>query len=281
MRTIGAHLDSRHPEGMVSGLHQALQQACQMKLSAMQVFLCNPSRDFFATFADEELPKLESFGELARELGVTVIVHHPYIVNPAYDGPGSKFKLALKSISEHMKLCDLIGAKFLVAHAGSHKEMGVTHGIEKLVECTRYILSKNYKTHLLWENAAGGGTQVAHVEDLMTVLGHFSLDANVGLCLDTAHLYADGVDLRDPPQGFVQSCQKRLCLMHWNSPEPKVRLGSHLDRHENPWSDCIFNPQAMFRIADMFQGVPLIMEAAVEGAYQANLGIVHTAGFGV
>lgn len=275
MNPIGAHLriDPYHATGIL----RALEQAKALKLKHMQLFLCDTTE----YFAGDQLGELEYVGREAKAAEIGLTVHHCYVTNPAYEGEQKpKFKLALKSLSEMMKLCDRLQATNLVVHCGSHKEAGPQHGIQKMVEATKYILDKGYRTRLCWENGAGGGTQTGHLSNVFEVLSNFwsPEKSNIGLCLDTAHLFADGVDIRehlDSATWWIPLSQW-LCAMHWNSPDPKVQKGNHLDRHTLPWAQCHFSKQDMLAIASAVstfvrRDVPLIMEASVPGAYEANL----------
>jgi deoxyribonuclease-4 len=91
---------------------------------------------------------------------------------------------------------------------------------------------------ILLENSAGAGGHLgAEFEDLAEILGRVA-DPRIGICLDTAHLYAAGWDLRTwagvaaMVRAFDRAVGWRhVRILHLN--DSKGALASHLDRHEN------------------------------------------------
>ena len=79
------------------------------------------------------------------------------------------------------------------------------------------------------------GSRFEQIGQLFERLGR---DARLGLCLDTAHTFASGYDLR-VQDGIARAVDEisdhigidRLRLIHAN--DSKVGLGSAVDRHEN------------------------------------------------
>jgi deoxyribonuclease-4 len=92
---------------------------------------------------------------------------------------------------------------------------------------------------VLLENSAGSGdTLGARFEQIGGLIAGLGRDARLGLCVDTAHTFASGYDLRaddgirravDEIQGTIGL--DRLWLIHAN--DSKAELGSAVDRHAN------------------------------------------------
>jgi apurinic endonuclease APN1 len=101
------------------------------------------------------------------------------------------------------------------------------------------VLAGGTRTSLLLENSAGSGellgSRFAQIGLLVDRLGR---DTRLGLCMDTAHTFASGYDLRDK-DGIGRALHEidasvgldRLRLVHAN--DSKVGLNSFVDRHEN------------------------------------------------
>jgi deoxyribonuclease-4 len=92
---------------------------------------------------------------------------------------------------------------------------------------------------VLLENTAGaGGTMGVSFEELGAMIDAVDGDPRVGICLDTAHLFEAGHDLRTPAgvDGALEALDaacgvERLVMLHLN--DSKTPLGSNRDRHEN------------------------------------------------
>jgi deoxyribonuclease-4 len=90
---------------------------------------------------------------------------------------------------------------------------------------------------LLLEGSAGGSLG-GTFEQLGEILKEVGDRRRLGVCLDTAHLFAAGWDLRTPAgvAAVVDACDRsigirRLRALHLN--DTKAELGSHIDRHQN------------------------------------------------
>jgi deoxyribonuclease-4 len=271
---IGAHL--------AGGMDVAapFNTALELGASCFQIFIGNTHTFFPYPITEEMAHKSRA---LRGSTGLKMAVHGCYVVNICYDGPErSKYGLGKKSIIEQLKAADRIGADFLVMHIGSHKGEGLEKGLAWLEAATHVILdaTKDVKTKLLYENTAGGGTQIGHVDYLHDVLEKVNRSDRIGLCIDTTHSYADGHELDDKAyrDAFWGKYLKHCDWVHFNSPDPKVGIGSHLDRHSLPWNKAKWDQQVMLDMAGELAGkVPLCMEAD-EDAYSYNMMLLEEAG---
>jgi deoxyribonuclease-4 len=96
---------------------------------------------------------------------------------------------------------------------------------------------------LVVENSAGGGDAVGvRLEELATIFDaavrEGADEARIGICLDTAHLWAAGYEI-SRPEAVDEVLERfdellgpgRLAMLHLN--DAKAGLGSHADRHEH------------------------------------------------
>jgi deoxyribonuclease-4 len=91
---------------------------------------------------------------------------------------------------------------------------------------------------LLLEMTAGSGTVLgSSFEEMATLIEMIPLPLRkrVGVCIDTAHIFAAGYDIVNDYDGVMARFdhvigRSRLRLMHLN--DSKVPLGSRKDRHE-------------------------------------------------
>src|SRR5205823_508903 len=109
----------------------------------------------------------------------------------------------------------------------------------QIASALEQVLARGTRTGVLLENSAGSGeylgSRFEQIGGLFTRLGR---DARLGVCMDTAHTFASGYDLRvdDGIQRAVDEISEyigieRLRLIHAN--DSKVGLNSAVDRHEN------------------------------------------------
>ncbi len=181
-------------------------------------------------------------------------IHTPYYINLASVNSRIYYG-SIAAIKKEMEVADLLGAKGVVTHLGSAKELGEKEAREKLVEGLVKIfltppLPKGagrisgslFKTQLLLEITAGAGKIMG---DSFEEIAYFIKETEkeisknkLGVCFDTAHAFASGYDLRNKKavQKTFDDFDKiigleRLKLIHCN--DSKVDLNSHIDRHEN------------------------------------------------
>ena len=144
------------------------------------------------------------------------------------------------------------GASFVVMHVGSHRGLERSEGILRLAAGIRRVLREASASPpdgvgrlpmLVLENAAGTGDGIgSSVEDLADMLdaaaGAGVPAGQLGICLDTAHLWGAGYDI-SRQSGIERLFERfdlligrdRLVMLHLN--DSRTTLESHLDRHEH------------------------------------------------
>ena len=243
-RKIGPHL----PLG--AGLLKAADRAREIGATAVQVFTDNPT----AWRRRREPPKtLAAFRERLASAGIgPIAVHAPYLINLC--GPNEDFwHKSVATVANELRVGATYGASFVVMHIGSHRGLGREEGIRRLVQGMERALhqasvpDRNARPlplpMLVLENAPGTGDGIgASVEDLADILdasGAAGLPMDrIGVCLDTAHLWAAGYEI-DREAGVSALVDRvdnllsrdRVVMLHLN--DSKVTAGSRLDRHEH------------------------------------------------
>ena len=87
----------------------------------------------------------------------------------------------------------------MIVHLGSHLGSGFEAGLERAAPVLERVLElAGDGTWLLLENTAGaGGTMGLTVEELALVIDRCGTHPWLGVCIDSCHLYASGVDVGD------------------------------------------------------------------------------------
>jgi deoxyribonuclease-4 len=229
---FGAHCST------AGGVRMALSRAQTIRAGCVQIFVKNnmqwkgkpPSPEEAAGFAADR----------ARAGFRAVFGHAGYLINLA--GPPSPNRArSLQSLIQEISFAAALGLPFLVLHPGAHLGAGDKRGLELIVAGLDEVLTatKSSGVRLALENTAGQGTCLGDkIEHLAAIFDAVRQPRRLGLCLDTAHLFAAGFDLRTG-QGWDAAIakvdkligRKEILAFHLN--DSKTALGSRVDRHEH------------------------------------------------
>jgi deoxyribonuclease IV len=202
----------------------------------MQIFISSPQRWQHPRHTDEQVD------EYVRMVGETSIgpnfAHASYLVNLAAADPGIRQR-SIENLTASAQWADRIGLAGLVVHVGSGRGQSIADAEVQVASALSEVLLGGTTSAILLENSAGSGDLLgSRFEQIGALFERLGRDARLGLCLDTAHTFASGYDLRvdDGIERAVNEISEhigidRLRLIHAN--DSKVGLGSAVDRHEN------------------------------------------------
>jgi deoxyribonuclease IV len=255
---IGAHVSSS------GGIHTAIDRAEAMGADAVQVFTQSP-RTWRPTNHDPAT--FERFRERRAEVGIgSVLCHALYLCNLAAP-KDDVYENSVRALRSTMEVACGIGAEGVVFHVGSHLGSGFEHGLERCVPAMEQVLELcDDTTWLLMENSAGtGGTIGRSLDELATLYERLDRHPRLGVCLDSCHLFASGVDVTDPASldALVDDLDSSIGLdglraLHVN--DSKAPLGSNRDRHDNIGDGLIGEKLGVFLGHPKLQGLPAILE---------------------
>jgi deoxyribonuclease IV len=251
----------------------AVDRALEMGCTTFQIFTRNPRGWAFKPLEEEQV---ELFRQKRSKAGYErVVAHMPYLPNLAASiKPYQRQSRA--SLKAEVGRCNALGIDYLVAHIGSHMGKGTMEGVKNVVGACNEALDANPgKTVLLVETMAGQKNSVgSRFEELRLILDGVRESERMGVCFDTAHVFAAGFDLSSKPavertMGMFGDIvgKERLKVVHLNDSIGPV--GSGLDRHEYVGKGQI--GEKGFRAFLHHGGVeklPLIMEVPVEDKTQ-------------
>lgn len=228
---LGAHIS------VAGGVDKAVDRALSVGCTAMQIFVKSNMQWFArAPFGEDEV---REFRRRSGELG-SVFAHSGYMINLAAVNPEFLIK-SRDALREELLRADQLGLPFLVLHPGAHLGAGVERGLERVVESLDAVFAEIPQVHtrVALETTAGQGSCLgAEFEHLAYILQHVGEPKRLGVCIDTAHLFAAGYDISSPEK--AEAVMKRfdqivgirnLCALHLN--DSKTELGSRVDRHEH------------------------------------------------
>ena len=220
---------------IAGGLDKALAWARRISCTTMQIFSRSP-RGGSSTRLSADL--LERFHAQRREAGIEPLaVHGPYIINLASPDE-AMWKRSVALYQEEYTRVLQLKARYLVTHVGSHKGQGEEAGIGRVAEAlNRTLDGQPGPAMILLENTAGSGQGIGdQFEHLAAIREQVEDRTRVGVCLDTAHLFAAGYPIHTP-EGLAETISafdrivglEWLKLIHLN--DSKVPVGSRVDRH--------------------------------------------------
>ena len=228
--SIGAHVST------AGGLSTCVGRARALGAECMQIFLSAPQRWLEPRHTDEQV---REFRRLVAETGIGPnFAHATYLINLASEEPLLRQR-SIQSLKACAAWADRVGLSGVVVHVGSGRGQPVQDAEVQVATALEQVLADGTTSAILLENSAGSGellgSRFAQIGGLVDRLGR---DRRLGLCLDTAHTFASGYDLR-VDEGIQRALDEiaqhlgleRLRLIHAN--DSKVGLGSAVDRHEN------------------------------------------------
>jgi deoxyribonuclease-4 len=226
---LGAHMS------VAGGSWEAAPRAREVSATAMQIFTKQANR-----WAEREVDDAEAtrFREALSATSVRwCCAHDSYLINLASPVPELRER-SVQSFQAELRRCHALGLDALVSHPGNYiddRESGIARNAEGIIEA---LEAEPGPTRLLMELTAGQGTVLGSTfEEMADLLSRIpsALRARLGVCLDTAHVWAAGYDLINAYDDMWARYADTLgwtslgCL-HLN--DSKARLASHLDRHD-------------------------------------------------
>ena len=173
--------------------------------------------------------------EMLREHGFgPLVAHGAYTMNLCTADPDAR-AFAAEILTDDLRRMSLLPGNFYNFHPGSHVSQGVEAGIEYISQALKQALSHGYPVKVLLETMAGKGSEIGgRFEELKAIIDAVGSD-NVGVCLDTCHIYDGGYDIVHNLDGVLAEFDSiigldRLCALHLN--DSKNPFHSHKDRHE-------------------------------------------------
>ena len=225
---IGSHITFNKNNNYLLG---AIEESINNGANAMMIYLGAPQSsqrvDPQNYFIDEYLKKYRNI--ISPE---NIVVHAPYIVNPA---SLDKYQFAIDFLIQEIKRMNMIGAKYLVLHPGAYTKYNKEESINRLILSIKEIFKNTKDVEILIETMAGKGTEIGvTLEEVKTMIDKIN-DPRIGVCLDTCHIWDSGIDIKNTKK-FIKTVNElnlieKTKVLHIN--DSKNDINSKRDRHEN------------------------------------------------
>ena len=163
-----------------------------------------------------------------------LVAHGAYTMNLCTADADAR-DFACQVLCDDLRRMAALPGQYYNFHPGSHVGQGVEAGIEYIAAALKKALEPGYPVTVLLETMAGKGSEIGgRCEELKAIIDAVGSD-NVGVCLDTCHVYDAGYDIVQDLNGVLAEFDRvvgldRLCALHLN--DSKNPFASHKDRHE-------------------------------------------------
>jgi len=227
---LGAHVSA------AGGLHLAADRAAGSGLECFQFFSRSPQGGRVPPLTDRAIGL---FLESCDRHGFRdYYIHAPYVINLASADRRVRTD-SVEILRQELARSSDLGASAMMTHlgsaAGTQKEEALKMAADSL---SKVVSGHTGPTRLLIELAAGAGRIIgSSFEEIRTVIDLVG-DERIGVCLDTAHAFASGYDLRSAAAVAATLSSfdaviglEKLVLIHAN--DSVFGLGERKDRHEH------------------------------------------------
>ncbi|MFI5034816.1 MAG: deoxyribonuclease IV [Acidimicrobiales bacterium] len=221
----------------------SLEAGVAIGATSIQVFVQSPRAWKPTQYAPEVLAAYRE-AQAVHPTITDTFAHATYLINLASDDP-SLYQRSVDCLTNNLSVSRAMGASGVVLHVGSHKGAGFDEVVSQIAAGLARALDDadpapaGVDCPILIENAAGTGGTVgrdfAEIEALIEACGG---DERLGLCVDTQHLWASGVDYSNVAgaRKVLTEIDRRVGLgrlrcLHLN--DSKIELGGNRDRHAN------------------------------------------------
>ena len=205
-------------------------QAVQLWTRSSRQWACKP-------LDDEQIAQFKAAHAAYAEPRIPTAAHASYLINLAADNDAIRAR-STETLAEECRRAEQLGVGQVIVHPGAAADEKI--GLRRVGAALRDIcrtLPSHAGVRLLIEFTAGQGASVGcsfeHLDAILQGAG----ERRLGVCLDTQHLYAAGVEWTTP-RGYAHTFRhfdrvvglRHLEAFHLN--DSKKPLGSRVDRHE-------------------------------------------------
>jgi len=277
MKYIGAHVSAS------GGVENAPLHAHDIGAKAFALFTKNQRQWVSKPLTRESIKKFrencEKYGFLPRH----ILPHDSYLINLGHPEKEGLEKSRVAFLDE-MQRCEQLGLDRLNFHPGSHlNQTDEETCLKTIAESVNIALEQTKGVTAVIENTAGQGSNLGHrFEQIRYIIDHVNDQSRVGVCIDTAHTFAAGYDLKSK-EGFDRTFLEfgeiigfqYLRGMHLN--DSKKGIGTRVDRHEVLGKGLLGNEIFEWIMKDdRFENIPLILETPDDSRWKEEIEFLYS-----
>ena len=244
----------------------SVKEAISYNATALMIYTGAPQNTIRKQLKDlhiAEALKLMDEANIKRE---HLIIHAPYIINPATTDP-EKRDFCINFLTQEVKRSYAMGSKVIVLHPGNTLGLPIEEAISNICSVVNQIIDNTKETDVViaFETMAGKGTEVGRTfEEIKMLLDGIVEQNRVGVCVDTCHIFDSGYDIVNDYENVMMKFNdvvgfERIKVIHLN--DSKNPCGSHKDRHANIDQGYIgFKTLQRVCLDSTFENIPKILE---------------------
>ena len=261
MKYVGAHVSAS------GGVENAVKNAADIDANGFALFTKNQRQWKAKPLSEKSINKFKGLMDMHGFNADAILPHDSYLINLGHPETEKREK-SLNAFIDEAKRVEQLGLKYLNFHPGSHlKKMSEEECLDLISENVNKAIKETESCIFVIETTAGQGSNLGYkFEHLAYIIDKVKDKERIGVCIDTAHIFAAGYDIRtkeayektmkefDETIGF-----KYLKGMHIN--DSKAKFASRVDRHHSLGKGEIGLDAFKFIMQDKrIENIPLILE---------------------
>ncbi len=261
MKYVGAHVSA------AGGVENSVKNALDIGADGFALFTKNQRQWFAKPLSEKNIIKFKEYMQKHGFSADAILPHDSYLINLGHPETEKREK-SLKSFIDEAKRVESLGLKYLNFHPGSHlRKISEEECLDLICESLNFAIKESESCIFVLETTAGQGSNLGYkFEHLAYIIDNIKDKERIGVCIDTAHIFAAGYDIRtkeayentmkkfDKTIGF-----KYLKGMHIN--DSKAKFSSRVDRHHSLGKGEIGLDAFKFIMQDKrIDNIPLILE---------------------
>jgi len=261
MKYVGAHVSAS------GGVENSVKNAVEIGADGFALFTKNQRQWVAKPLTEKSVNKFKELMDMHGFNADSVLPHDSYLINLGHPEE-DKRKKSLNAFIDEAKRVEQLGLKYLNFHPGSHlKKISEEECLDLISENVNMAIKETESCIFVIETTAGQGSNLGYkFEHLAYIIDKIEDKSRIGVCIDTAHIFAAGYDIRteeayektmdefDKIIGF-----KYLKGMHIN--DSKAKFASRVDRHHSLGKGEIGIDAFEYIMRDeRIDGIPLILE---------------------
>ena len=261
MKFIGAHVSAS------GGVENAVINAVKIGANGFALFTKNQRQWKAKPLSEKNKIKFKEWLYEHNFCKEAILPHDSYLINLGHPEI-EKRKKSLEAFIDEAKRVEELGLMYLNFHPGSHlRKMSEEECLEIIAKNVNYAIKETESCIFVIETTAGQGSNLGYkFEHLAFIIDKIEDKERIGVCIDTAHIFAAGYDIRTK-EAYEKTMQefdeivgfKYLKGMHIN--DSKAKFASRVDRHHSLGKGEIGIDAFKFIMQDeRIDNIPLVLE---------------------